>query len=50
MNSIKNVIGVDIAKQVFQVHWVDAESGEVKSKQIKRDKFPKRIGTSISFS
>ena len=39
MNSIKNVIGVDIAKQVLQVHWVDAESGEVKSKQIKRDKF-----------
>jgi hypothetical protein len=23
MNSIKTVVGVDTAKQVFQVHWVD---------------------------
>jgi transposase len=39
MNSTKNVVGVDTAKQVFQVHWVDTETGEVISKQIKRAKF-----------
>lgn len=39
MNSIKTVVGVDTAKQVFQVHWVDAETGEVFDKQIKRAKF-----------
>lgn len=39
MNSTKNVVGVDTAKQVFQLHSVDAETGEVMSKQIKRAKF-----------
>jgi transposase len=39
VNSTKNVVGVDTAKQVFQVHWVEAETGEVFSKQIKRAKF-----------
>ena len=40
MNAItKTVVGVDTAKQVFQLHWVDAETGEVVSKQIKRAKF-----------
>lgn len=33
------VYGVDIAKSVFQLHWVDQETGEVVSKQIKRAKF-----------
>ena len=28
--------GVDLAKQVFQVHWVDMESGEVKRKVLTR--------------
>lgn len=35
----KTVVGVDTAKQVFQLHWVDMETGEVFSKQIKRAKF-----------
>jgi transposase len=39
MNFTKTVVGVDTAKQVFQLHWVDAETGEVISKQIKRAKF-----------
>ena len=40
MKSIaQTMIGVDIAKQVFQVHEVSAETGEVISKQIKRAKF-----------
>lgn len=32
-------VGVDIAKQVFQVHWVDPETGEVVSRQIRRAAF-----------
>lgn len=35
----KTVVGVDTAKQVFQLHWVDAETGEMFSKQLKRVKF-----------
>jgi transposase len=34
-----NVVGVDIAKRVFQLHWVEECSGEVKSLQLKRAKF-----------
>jgi transposase len=32
-------VGVDIAKTVFQLHWVDGETGEVVSVQLKRAKF-----------
>lgn len=32
-------VGVDIAKQVFQVHWVEPETGEVISRQIRRAAF-----------
>lgn len=35
----KTVVGVDTAKLVFQLHWVDMETGEVFSKQLKRAKF-----------
>lgn len=35
----KTVVGVDTAKQVFQLHWVAAETGEVFTKQLKRAKF-----------
>lgn len=38
MQSIANlpVIGLDLAKSVFQLHIVDAESGEIQRRQIKR--------------
>lgn len=39
MNGSKNVVGVDIAKRVFQLHWIDAETGEIVSVQLKREKF-----------
>jgi len=32
-------VGVDIAKHVFQVHYVDQESGEIVNKPLKRAKF-----------
>jgi transposase len=31
-------VGIDLAKNVFQVHYVDEETGEIVSKQIKRAK------------
>ncbi len=34
MNS--NVFGIDIAKLVFQIHWVDQETGEIHSDKVKR--------------
>lgn len=39
MNTTKTMVGVDTAKDVFQLHWVDVETGEVCSKQLKRAKF-----------
>lgn len=39
MNTTKTVVGVDTAKRVFQLHWVDDETGEMISKQIKRAGF-----------
>ncbi|KVO33669.1 transposase [Burkholderia ubonensis] len=32
-------VGVDIAKSVFQVYWVDPHTGEVVNKAVKRDRF-----------
>jgi transposase len=37
MNRI--VIGVDIAKRVFQLHWVEPETGEIVALQLKRETF-----------
>lgn len=37
MNSM--AVGVDVAKQVFQVHYLDQGTGEIVSKPIKRAKF-----------
>lgn len=39
MNSIKNVVGIDIAKNVFQVHEVSLETGEIVSLRLKRARF-----------
>jgi len=38
MNSSKTVVGVDIAKRVFQLHWVERQTGEMVSIQLKREK------------
>lgn len=34
-----SVFGIDIAKQVFQIHWVDQETGEIHSDKVKRKDF-----------
>lgn len=33
------VVGVDIAKRVFQLHWIAADTGEVFNKQLRRSDF-----------
>ena len=35
----QTVVGIDIAKRVFQLHWIDIETGEIVSLQLKREKF-----------
>jgi len=35
----RNVFGIDIAKQVFQIHWVNTDTGEIHSEQVKRAGF-----------
>ena len=37
MNRI--VVGVDIAKRIFQLHWVEPETGEIVALQLRREKF-----------
>ena len=39
MQAIKTVVGVDIAKRVFQLHWVDPETGEITDLRLSRAKF-----------
>jgi len=38
-NTNMTVVGVDLAKNVFQVHYVDEETGEIKNKALSRKKF-----------
>lgn len=33
------VVGVDIAKRLFQLHWVEPQTGEIVALQLKREKF-----------
>ena len=39
MNVSKTVVGIDTAKQIFQLRWVDRETGEIVSRSLKREKF-----------
>lgn len=39
MNDSKTVVGVDIAKRVFQLHWVEMDTGEIVKRQLKRKQF-----------
>lgn len=39
MNTSKSVVGIDIAKRVFQLHWIDMQTGEIVSVQLKREQF-----------
>ena len=39
MKTIRTVVGVDTAKRVFQLHWIDMETGEVVDLKLTRAKF-----------
>ena len=39
MKTIRTVVGVDTAKRVFQLHWVDMETGEIVDVKLPRGKF-----------
>lgn len=39
MKHSKTIVGVDTAKRVFQLHWVEMETGEMVNLQVKREKF-----------
>src|ERR1700688_4426233 len=43
MNRI--VVGVDIAKRAFQLHWVEPETGEFAALHLKREKFLEHFST-----
>ena len=35
----RTVVGVDTAKRVFQLHWVDTETGEIVDLKLTRPRF-----------
>ena len=39
MQRTRTVVGVDTAKRVFQLHWVDVETGEMLDLRLTRAKF-----------
>ena len=39
MKVTRTVVGVDTAKRVFQLHWVDPETGEMVDRRLSRAKF-----------
>ena len=39
MQAIRTVVGVDTAKRVFQLHWVDPATGEMVDQRLSRAKF-----------
>lgn len=45
MNTSKTVVGVDVAKRVFQLHWVERETGEMMSLQLKRARVLEHFAT-----
>ena len=39
MKTSRTVVGVDTAKRVFQLYWVDMETGEIMGLKLTRAKF-----------
>ena len=39
MKTNRTVVGVDTAKRVFQLHWIDMERGEIVDLKLTRAKF-----------
>ena len=47
MQSSRTVVGVDISKRVFQLHWVDVETGEIADLRLSRAKFPEHFANRV---
>ena len=45
MKTSRTVVGVDTAKRVFQLHWVDMETGEIVDLKLTRGKFLEHFAT-----
>ena len=45
METNRTVVGVDTAKRVFQLHWIDRETGEIVDLKLTRAKFLKHFAT-----
>jgi transposase len=43
MNGSKTVLGIDIAKRVFQLHGIDSQTGEIMDLTLKREQFPEHF-------
>ena len=39
MKTSRTVVGVDTAKRVFQLYWIDMETGEIMNMKLSRAKF-----------
>ena len=48
MKTSKAVVGVDTAKRVFQLHWVDMETGEIVDVRLTRGKFLEHFANPLS--
>ena len=48
MKAIRTVVGVDTAKRVFQLHWVDMETGEIVDLKLTRAKFLEHFAKRVS--
>ncbi len=43
MKTNKTIVVVDTAKRVFQLYWVDMETGEIMGLKLTREKFLERF-------
>ena len=48
MKAKRTVVGVDTAKRVFQLHWVDLETGEVVDRRLTRAKFLEHFANRVA--
>ena len=48
MKTNRTVVGVDTAKRVFQLHWVDVETGEIVDLKLTRAKFLEHFANRVA--
>ena len=50
MKTNRTVVGVDTAKRVFQLHWIDMETGEIVDLKLTRAKFLEHFADQALFA